>query len=44
MVVSDEWPLAECWAYSAWIAENDPWCPMELVSDGYVAQQRLNYD
>lgn len=40
-VVSDEWPVSQCWAYAAWIVENDPVSPPDRVSDGYIAQERL---
>jgi hypothetical protein len=37
--VADGWPAAQCWAYKAWLTENDAWMLSERASDGYLAQE-----
>jgi hypothetical protein len=38
--VLDELPLNQAFALAAWNTEANPWCPVERVSDGYIAQER----
>jgi hypothetical protein len=38
-VAMDELPLAQGFALMAWSQESNPWCPMERMTDGYIAQE-----
>jgi hypothetical protein len=39
MLVMDTVPVAQLFAWKAWLTENNEWCPADRATTGYIRQE-----